>query len=351
MSNKNRTNYSPSNHAQHLIEQATLFDDDIAEDVESAFTEISPLVFTLSRFSRQERLDKALAQVLTQYSRNKIQAWITQGRVCVNGHITTTIRQSVLGGEQIELNPTLTDEMAAFVPEPIALDVVYADAHIIVLNKPVGLVVHPAAGNWSGTLLNGLLYHYPELAKLPRAGIVHRLDKDTSGLLVIARTLEAQTDLVRQLQARTVKRHYLAMVFGETAAQGTIDAPIGRDSRSRIKMAITQQGKLARTHFYRLATTCFEKLKISLLRCELETGRTHQIRVHLASLKHPLLGDMLYGRKLPLPIPFARQALHAYALGLRHPVQRIEMRWQVDMPTDMVVLAEQLGLPIAIPSI
>ena len=351
MSNKNPANYSPSDQAQHLMEQAMLFDDDITEDVESGMTETCPLVFTLPRFERGERLDKALARVLTQYSRNRIQAWITQGRVCVSGHITTTIRQSVWGGEHIELTPTLNDEMAAFVPEPIALDVVYADPHIIVLNKPIGLVVHPAAGNWSGTLLNGLLYHYPELAQLPRAGIVHRLDKDTSGLLVVARTLEAQTDLVRQLQARTVKRHYLAIVFGETAVQGTIDAPIGRDPRSRIKMAVTQQGKLARTHFYRLATTCFEKLKISLLRCELETGRTHQIRVHLATLKHPLLGDMLYGRKLALPIPFARQALHAYALGLQHPMQRTEMRWQIDMPTDMVLLAEQLGLPMTLPSI
>jgi 23S rRNA pseudouridine1911/1915/1917 synthase len=269
----------------------------------------------------------------------------------VNGHIITAIRYAVRGGEHIELTPTLSDEAMAFVPEPMALDVVYADPHIIVLNKPIGLVVHPAAGNWSGTLLNGLLYHYPELAKLPRAGIVHRLDKDTSGLLVIARSLEAQTDLVRQLQARTVKRHYLAIVFGETAEQGTIDAPIGRDPRSRLKMAVTQSGKLARTHFYRLATTSFAQLKVSLLRCELETGRTHQIRVHLASLKHPLLGDMLYGRKLPLPIPFARQALHAYGLGLQHPIERVEMRWQIEVAADMVCLAEQLGLPMTLPSI
>lgn len=352
MSNKNPANYRPSTELRNAENQDALpnietTDDDLTFGAEE---NPIPIVLTLPASIQGERLDKALSQILTQYSRNRIQTWITQGRVKVNELIVPAVRQPVFAGDHIELIPTLADEIAAFVPEPIALDIVHEDPSVIVINKPVGLVVHPAAGNWQGTLLNGLLYHYPELATLPRAGIVHRLDKDTSGLLVVARTLEAQTDLVRQLQARTVKRHYLAIVLGEAPLHGTVDAPIGRDPRSRIKMAIVPHGKPARTHFYRLATTQFDHFKISLVRCELETGRTHQIRVHLASLKHPLLGDNLYGRKLILPIHFSRQALHAYRLGLLHPTQHVEMHWRIDLATDMAILAQHLGLPTTISS-
>jgi 23S rRNA pseudouridine1911/1915/1917 synthase len=217
-------------------------------------------------------------------------------------------------------------------------------------------VVHPAAGNWSGTVLNGLLHRYPGAAALPRAGIVHRLDKETSGLMVVAKTLPAQTDLVRQLQARTVKRTYLALVWGETPEEATIDAPIGRDPRDRTRMAIieTASGKPARTHFKTLDVVDLGRAQVSLVRCQLETGRTHQIRVHFESEGHPLLGDPVYTRnfrrgrpqtiKAPLPVPFARQALHAVRLGLVHPASGKSMHWEAGVPDDFAELMEALDL-------
>ncbi|QCP49491.1 RluA family pseudouridine synthase [Trinickia violacea] len=299
-----------------------------------------------------ERLDKVLAKVFPEFSRSRLQSWIEAERVLVDG-VPAKVRQPVPLGATIELTPDLLPEQLAFAPEPVPLDIVYEDDTLVVINKPAGLVVHPAAGNWSGTILNGLLHRYGDAAAgLPRAGIVHRLDKETSGLMVVARTLEAQTDLVRQLQARTVKRRYLALVWGNMPSEGTIDAPIGRDPRERTRMAVVTgaSGKRARTHFRTVDETIWERQPVSAIHCDLETGRTHQIRVHCAHIGHPLLGDPVYGRArgkrsvTPLPGGFARQALHAWRLGLIHPQTGRPMQWRADPPEDMVALAEALGL-------
>ncbi len=224
--------------------------------------------------------------------------------------------------------------MLAEQAEDIPLDVVFEDDTIIVINKPVGLVVHPGSGNWSGTLLNALLFHNPSFRELPRAGIVHRLDKDTSGLLVVAKTLEAQTDLVRQLQARTVKRHYFALVHGEPAPSGEVNAPIGRHPVQRTKMAVVPGGREAVTH-YRVVERF---ARASLIECQLETGRTHQIRVHMAHIGHPLVGDATYGKARsadPRLDAFPRQALHAWQLGLVHPRTGEAGRWSVPLAADI----------------
>lgn len=216
---------------------------------------------------------------------------------------------------------------------------VHEDSALLIINKPAGLVVHPGSGNWTGTLQNALLHHAPELEQVPRAGIVHRLDKDTSGLMVVARTLEAQTDLVRQLQARTVKRYYYALVRGNMERGGTVDAPIGRHSTQRTKMAIMQGGKPARTH-YRIVERF---LDCTLVECALETGRTHQIRVHMTSIGHPLVGDPVYGTgasRVPIGPEFPRQALHARRLGLVHPLTGKSMLWKSELPEDMAEVIE-----------
>ncbi|HTH61726.1 MAG TPA: RluA family pseudouridine synthase [Paraburkholderia sp.] len=298
-----------------------------------------------------ERLDKVLARVFPEFSRSRLQGWIEAGRVQVDG-ASAKVRQPVPLGATIELVPDLLPEQLAFTPEPVPLDIVYEDETLVVVNKPAGLVVHPAAGNWSGTVLNGLLHRYGEAAAgLPRAGIVHRLDKETSGLMVVARTLEAQTDLVRQLQARTVKRRYLALVWGMMPDEGTIDAPIGRDPRERTRMAVVAgaSGKPARTHFRRVESTAWHGQPVSAIHCDLETGRTHQIRVHCAHIGHPLLGDPVYGRArgkrsiAALPGDFARQALHAWRLGLIHPRTGRAMQWRADAPDDLAELIAALG--------
>ena len=298
-----------------------------------------------------ERLDKVLAKVFPEFSRSRLQGWIEEQRVRVDGK-PAKVRQPVPLGATIELVPDLLPEQLAFTPEPVPFDIVYEDDAIVVINKPAGLVVHPAAGNWSGTLLNGLLHRYGEAAAgLPRAGIVHRLDKDTSGLMVVARTLQAQTDLVRQLQARTVKRRYLALVWGNMADEGTIDAPIGRDPRERTRMAVVKgaSGKPARTHFRRIDKSLWHNQPVSAIHCDLETGRTHQIRVHCAHIGHPLLGDPVYGHArgkrsvAALPDGFARQALHAWRLGLVHPVTGRTMQWRAEVPDDLDALIEALG--------
>jgi len=298
-----------------------------------------------------ERLDKVLAKVFPAFSRSRLQGWIDAGRVTVDG-APAKIRQPVPLGATIELVPDLLPEQLAFTPEPVPLDIVYEDDALVVVNKPAGLVVHPAAGNWSGTVLNGLLHRYGDAAAgLPRAGIVHRLDKETSGLMVVARTLEAQTDLVRQLQARTVKRRYLALVWGTMPDEGTIDAPIGRDPRERTRMAVVAgaSGKPARTHFRRVDATAWHGQPVSAIHCDLETGRTHQIRVHCAHIGHPLLGDPVYGRArgkrsvAALPDGFARQALHAWRLGLIHPLSGRAMQWRADVPADIAALIAALG--------
>jgi 23S rRNA pseudouridine1911/1915/1917 synthase len=313
--------------------------------------ELAPRIASVPHALAGERLDKVLAKVFPEFSRSRLQSWVEAGRVRVNG-LLAKVRQPVPLEARIELVPDLLPEELAFAPEPVELDIVYEDAALVVLNKPAGLVVHPAAGNWSGTILNGLLHRYGEAAAgLPRAGIVHRLDKGTSGLMVVARTLEAQTDLVRQLQARTVKRRYLALVWGAMPDEGTIDAPIGRDPRERTRMAVVTgaAGKPARTHFRTVDETLWQRQPVSAVHCDLETGRTHQIRVHCAHIGHPLLGDPVYGglrgrrTSVPLPGGFMRQALHAWRLGLVHPQTRRAVHWRAELPEDMAALVATLG--------
>ncbi len=296
-----------------------------------------------------ERLDIALQQLMPQHSRSRIQAWIKADLVRMDNQAVSA-KSKVWGGETVKINPPENVQENAFKPENIPLDVVYEDDTILVINKPAGLVVHPAAGNWSGTLLNALLHHAPQLNDVPRAGIVHRLDKDTSGLLVVAKTLEAQTSLVRQLQARTVKREYRAIVWGQLWRNGTVNQPIGRHSHARTKMAISRTGKPAITHYEvleRFGTNTY-------VRCNLETGRTHQIRVHMQFLKAPIVGDSVYGIGNIIPhklmtetlrdavASFNRQALHAIKLGLVHPQTNTFMEWQIDLADDMRELLEAM---------
>src|SRR4029450_3258409 len=256
-----------------------------------------------------------------QYSRSRLRAWIDSGRVTLDGEPAPATRR-IRGGERVVGRREPEPREVAFAPEAIALRVVYEDDALLVVDKPAGLVVHPGSGNWDGTLANALLHHAPQPAGVPRAGIVHRLDKDTSGLMVVAKTLTAQAALVRQMQARSVTREYTALASGDIATRGVVDAPIGRHPRHRTTMAVVVTGKPARTHF-----DVVERFGVAtLLRCRLETGRTHQIRVHLASLGHPLIGDPTYGRKGGLA--FARQALHAARLALVHPVSGDACHWE-----------------------
>jgi 23S rRNA pseudouridine1911/1915/1917 synthase len=281
------------------------------------------------------RFDAALADALPEYSRSRLRAWIDAGRVTLDDRIADPTRK-VWGGERIVVRIEPDTGEGVLAPEAIALSIVHEDDALIVLDKPAGLVVHPGAGNRGGTLQNALLHHAPELASVPRAGIVHRLDKETSGLLVVAKTITAQTSLVRQLAARTVKRQYLALASGDLMRGGTVDAPIGRHPTRRTTMAVVASGKPARTHY-----EVIERFGVAtLLSCRLETGRTHQIRVHLASLGHPLVGDPAYGKRGP--IAFARQALHAARLGLVHPVTGRACEWNAPLPADFASLLETL---------
>ena len=286
------------------------------------------------------RLDQALARLLPEHSRSRLVAWVKQGKVSLDD-TAAEAKRKVWGGEQVRLAAGAPPEETAQRAEDIPLAIVHEDAHLLVVNKPAGLVVHPGSGNWQGTLLNALLHHAPQLSALPRAGIVHRLDKDTSGLLVVARTPEAQTDLVRQLAARTVQRRYLALAHGRVARDGVVDAPIGRHPVQRTRMAVVGSGRLARTH-YRVRERF---ARATLLECALETGRTHQIRVHMADIGHPLVGDPVYGprRKARDKLAdFPRQALHAWRLALRHPATREEVGWEAPLPDDFAQLLEAL---------
>jgi 23S rRNA pseudouridine1911/1915/1917 synthase len=316
------------------------------EEVDDIFPQAEAIELKMRSDICGERLDKVLPKLVPQYSRSRIQQWIEAGFVTVDGQTGRT-KMTLLGDEHIIIHPQAAPDEGAYKAEDIALDIVYEDDAILVVNKPAGLVVHPAAGNWSGTLLNGLLFHRPNLVNVPRAGIVHRLDKDTSGLMVVAKTLIAQTELVRQLQARSVKREYAALVWGTTNQSGTVDAAMARHSRDRLKMAVSQSviAKPAITHFQRLATGMLERFPVTLVACHLETGRTHQIRVHMQSLGFPLVGDTLYGKQ-HLARFFNRQALQARRLGLIHPMTGELIEWEIPLAPDFAELLKSAGMSV-----
>jgi 23S rRNA pseudouridine1911/1915/1917 synthase len=299
-------------------------------------TRPTPLELTVPEECAGLRLDQALSRLLPEFSRSRLARWVRGELVTVDGRPALP-RHKVWGGERVTLQPLPDPREYADRPEAITLEIIYENGALLVVNKPPGLVVHPGAANWHGTLLNALLEHEPGLAAVPRAGIVHRLDKDTSGLLVVAKTLRAQTDLARQLAARSVKREYLAVAHGRVARDGKIEAPIGRHPAKRTRMAVIARGRHAVTHYQVLERYA----DATLLRCRLETGRTHQIRVHLSTLGHPLVGDPTYGKRASR-IPFPRQALHAERLALVHPDSRRAMSWQVDPPQDMQELIAAL---------
>ncbi|MDH3289003.1 MAG: 23S rRNA pseudouridine(1911/1915/1917) synthase RluD [Betaproteobacteria bacterium] len=308
----------------------------VSENYSSKHTGMAPLRLTVPPACAGLRLDQALSRLLPQYSRSRLARWVRASQIRLDGAAALP-RRRVWGGEVIDIVPAPDPVSLVNEPEDIALDIVHEDAALLVINKPAGLVVHPGSGNWSGTLLNALLRHLPDLARLPRAGIVHRLDKDTSGLLVVAKTFATQTDLVRQLQARSVTREYRALVHGRITRDGKVEAPIGRHPVSRTRMAVVARGRHAVTHY-----EVMERFsEATLLRCRLETGRTHQIRVHFASIGHPLVGDPTYGKR-HATLAFPRQALHAERLALRHPETRRVKSWRVSPPADMQRLIRAL---------
>ena len=297
-----------------------------------------------------QRLDQAAAELFSDYSRGRLQQWIKSGHLLVDGKTAKT-RDKLYGGEKLTLQAEV-EEQEVWQAEDIPLDIVYEDDHLLVLNKPVGLVVHPAVGNRSGTVLNGLLYHAPELEKIPRAGIVHRLDKDTSGLMVVAKTLQSHNHLIEQLQHREVNREYEAVVIGVVTAGGTVEASLGRHPVERTKRAVSEahDSKPAVTHYRVL-----EKFRSHThIQCKLETGRTHQIRVHMSYKGFPLVGDPTYGGRFKLPkgaskqlIDFLQsykhQALHARRLGFIHPASLDYVEWEAELPDDMQALLKVLA--------
>lgn len=295
-----------------------------------------------------KRLDQIAAQLFPDYSRARLQSWIRDGSLLVNGR-SLRPRDKLRAGDSLAVDAAL-EAVEEWGAEALPLDIVFEDEHLLVINKAAGTVVHPAAGNRSGTLLNGLLHRFPQLEELPRAGIVHRLDKDTTGLMVVAKTLPCHTHLVKLLQARDIAREYEAVVNGVLTGGGTIDADMGRHPVNRKKRAVLLHGKEAVTHYrvmqrFRAHTHVYVKL---------ETGRTHQIRVHMAHINHSLVGDPLYGGRLQVPAAcspilsetlrgFRRQALHARRLSFVHPVTGQELSWEADLPQDMQQLLEALA--------
>ncbi|MFM7026020.1 MAG: RluA family pseudouridine synthase [Limnohabitans sp.] len=322
--------------SETIFEEAIVSGEDVGQD------ELRVLQIDMALHG--QRLDRALAACVPEFSRSYLQQRIEAGDVLLDGKTSTKASAKVRFGQKVNITLRATPQSRAFVPQPIPIDTVYADEHLRVIHKPAGLVVHPAPGHWQGTLLNGLLALDPAVIDLPRAGIVHRLDKDTSGLMVVARTRMAMDALVRMIAAREVSRQYLAIGYrgwpGEP--ERTVDAAIGRDPANRLRMAVVdlvrQSGKTARTSFQCLD----QNEQACLVRCTLHTGRTHQIRVHMAHLGHPLLGDPLYGG--PAMAGMDRQALHAWRLALTHPFTGQPMIWTSDLPTDMRHALDWLGL-------
>ncbi len=295
----------------------------------------------------EQRLDRVLTELLEGYSRSQIQSWIRAGDITLNGRVPRP-RDKVVEGDRLQLDVTLP-EQGDWAPEPMALEVLHEDEHILVINKPAGLVVHPAPGHMRGTLVNAVLAHHPGASRLPRAGIVHRLDKDTSGVMVVAKSLIAHASLVAQLQDRTMGREYVAVVHGEMTGGGQVDAPIGRHPQQRTRMAVVPDGKPAVTH-YRIAERYAGFTRVD---CQLESGRTHQIRVHLSHIGYPLVGDSLYAGRPRLPKgatpelldmlgQFRRQALHAHWLHLDHPETGEPLEFQAPVPEDLEQLCEAL---------
>lgn len=295
------------------------------------------------------RLDQVLAELFSDYSRSKLQTWIKAGRVEINDTVMLSPKVKLDGGEAISLDAE-AEAVIESAPENIPLDIVFEDDSVLIVNKPAGLVVHPAVGNWHGTLLNALLNHDANLETLPRAGIVHRIDKETSGLLMIAKTLQAHNSLTQQLQEREITREYLAVTRGRMTAGGTVYEPIGRHPTDRKRYVVRESGKFAVTH-YRVMQRFAHHTVVQLM---LETGRTHQIRVHMAHIRYPLLGDPVYGGRFqmtPNCSPelekelrgFKRQALHAAKLGLVHPVTEDYLEWEQPLPEDMVRLIKALA--------
>lgn len=293
------------------------------------------------------RLDVALGAIIPEISRTRITNWIKQGQVFLDNKVRPA-KYKVTGGEEVIINANFEGETLNSLPENIPLDIIYEDEHLLVLNKPAGLIVHPGNGNWNGTLLNALLFHYPKLQNIPRAGIVHRLDKDTSGLMMVAKTLLSQVNLIKQLQQREVTRIYRAIVCGNTPLAGVIDKNMGRDPRNRIKMTTLEVGGKPALTKYRVLQYWHN---FSYIECKLETGRTHQIRVHLKSIKHPLVADNTYGNKkinyltntVKAITNLNRQALHAIKLSFIHPVTQEQLSFQCAIPEDIKQLITSLN--------
>lgn len=327
-----------------VIEQSSVKNTDDLEEISTQINKTAQV--PLDYCGR--RLDQVASELFFEFSRSRLQQWIKEGLLTVDG-TQWLPKRKVLGGEQLDICATIVSE-GEWVAEDIPLEIVFEDEHLLVINKSANFVVHPAAGNYSGTVLNALLHHCPSLSLIPRAGIVHRLDKDTTGLMVVAKTLEAHTDLVSQLQSRTVKRVYQAVVNGVLTSGGLVDQPVGRHPRQRIKMAVVSDGKEARTHY-----SVLERFNAhSHLQLKLETGRTHQIRVHMAHLGYPLVGDSLYAGRFKIHKGasaelidylrnFGRQALHAAELALVHPVTGEHISWSAPLPEDFQMLLGQLG--------
>ena len=289
------------------------------------------------------RLDRWLVQLAPEFSRNHLQTLIERGCVTIDGQAASSASRKLLAGQMVRIELLPTQESQAFRAEKLALNIIYEDAHLLVLNKAAGMVVHPASGNWSGTVMNGLLAHHPAAATLPRAGIVHRLDKDTTGVMVVGKTLEAVTSLGRMIAAREVHREYVALAYGRVPEEMVVDVPLRRDLISRIKMAVLATGKPSRTDVYLLGQGEEDRRSISAVHCVLHSGRTHQIRVHLAFKGHPLVADALYGGARALGL--TRQALHAIRLSFAHPITGQALQFDAPLPQDLAAAWALLDLP------